>query len=391
MSIHHVIVFIHSLFNMNIQTFLTSRDDLPKHIPTFEQDFLYGLYQLNKAIELTKRTKQETDYNQNEMILEAIMILDQSVGIQMDSICKKIIGTTLSSYEGLIYLPIYIVRRVEYENCARKLNLSEMDIGQLHQPFEKDIWYIGDIVDQDFGSNYLIRATMLGNHFAKRVLDWLDPEKGNGINPIQGAGTEEYIKCIQNGNRQRAIELGTMMVTNDKKLDVRPDETIILRMKSNEKKAMSANNIAHLLAHGRQDIKQNVKEAIEYYRMAIEWGSTAALGNLGYIYYCGLGCIKRDGRLAKFYYEQAISKGERNHVPRNLACLYYQGAPGIKKDYAQATHYLLLGYYQGDLNAKRKCKQTLKLLSTMKFRFNFYVAKEIRKQCEQIINNNKHI
>lgn len=287
---------------------------------------------------------------------KAFRLLDTAAGLRAGARGFK--GATIPAENGLRCLPPYLVRRVEYERVMRRGNRSEMDIGAVHGEFT-DCWYYGDVKDVQGGVEYLMRACLCGNLFAKRVLEWLAPEEARrlGGKGLDG-GKEEWLRAIRMGERERAVELGRIVGAGGE--GVRPDATMLMRMSVKEQRALAANNIGWTLAHG-SGVERDVDEAIRYYDMAIEWGSAAACSNKGFLYHYGAeGELKRDGEMACRLYEMAIGRGERNHAPRNLGLLYAHGGGGGRRDVAKAVRWLLVGLREGNEEARGKCAISLK-------------------------------
>lgn len=354
------------------------RETLPKSFPGWKMlfmDALNLLYDTNFEIERDKTAR-------------LIQLMDAAVGIQQKS--NEYIGITLSSHMACKSLPLYFARGIEYESAARILNFTEMDITLIHQLLKlihSDVqdmrnWYVGDIKDMSCAVEYVMRATLTGNRFAKRVLDWLTPDGGRGVVTTTNGGRAEYIRAIRDGERERAIQLGRMMgggETGDER--VRADETVVMTMPPREQKAMSANNIGYLLQHGGQDIEADITESIKYYEMAVAWGSAPAASNLGHLYHCGTddSSISPDGARAERLYHLAIERGERNFAPRNLALLYMRGGHGVKSDMAEAARCLLLGIEQGDGQARAKCRKSMQaVIRSWKFKF---FPSSLKQQC----------
>lgn len=361
-------------------SFPEKREALPKSFPGWKMlftDALNILYDMNFEVE-----------PEPDEVARVIQLMDAAVGVQRKS--NEYIGITLSSHMACKSLPLYFARGIEYESAARLLNYTEMDIGLIHQVLKSvhsDVqdmrnWYIGDIKDMNCAIEYVMRATLAGNRFAKQILDWLTPDGGRGVVTTTNGGRSEYIRAIREGERERAIQLGRMMgggETGDER--VRPDETVVLAMPPREQKAMAANNIGYLLQHGGQDIDVDITESIKYYEMAVAWGSAAAASNLGYLYQCGTedSSIAPDGARAERLYHLAIERGERNFAPRNLALLYMRSCHGIKSDLAEAARCLLLGIEQGDGQARAKCRKSMQtIIRSWKFKF---FPSALKQQC----------
>ena len=279
----------------------------------------------------------------------AIRLLDSAVGLRPAVHAFR--GATLTSDVAVRCLPIYLVRRVEYERAARAANLSEMDIARIHAPFRDDPWYIGDVRDVKRGTEYLLKATMTGNRVAKHVLDWLAPRVWTRVDAA--GGKDEYFKAIRDGDRERAVELG-------RAVGQRPNETGMMRLGSAEQRAMAANNIGFMVARG-EGVEKNVMEAVKYYEMAIKCGSSAACVNLGLLFYNG-DEVGRDLVKARLLYETALERGERDYAPRNLGILLFHGGGGVKSDVVGAARLLLMGIREGNDDAKRKCRKSLAIV-----------------------------
>lgn len=309
--------------------------------------------------------------------------LDGAVGLIRDCERGTYHATTLSAVAGLRALPVYLVRRVEYESAMRRLNMSEMSIGALQTRFDEDVWYFGDIKHRERGVDYLLRATLCGNRFASRVLIWLAPERATGISVYKDGAREECLRAIRDCDRGRAVELGRMMEAAHVRGGQgfgRPDATMLVSMKPKEQKAMAANNIGYLLLHGAGGVQQDVGEGMRYYEMAVAWGSAAAASNLGFVYYAGAGTVRRDAYKAKQLYELAIERGERNFAPRNLAILLHHGGRGVKADVGEAARWLLVGIREADdIAARAKCRKSLGLLMRS-WRMRF-VSGTLRTEC----------
>lgn len=326
------------------------------------------------------------DDNRQKKVLR---LLDGAVGIRRIGE-NQYVGKTLTAHVGCKALPIYLVRPVEVEFVARRLNCTEMEIGRI-QKFLSQLsvdskgdslaWDMKDVKNKESAIEYLMRATLMSNRFAKSVLQWLAPSKAQGIEPTLGAPQAEYIRAIRGGDRLRAIQLGTMIAGGETSGGpIRPDRTFVMAMPLREREAMAANNIGYLLLHGDGGVGQDVREAIQYYEMALRWGSAAAASNLGHVYYTGAnGSIARDGQRAQQLYMLAVERGERSSAPRNMAVLLLHGAPGIKSDVSAAAHWLLLGLREGDEQARLKCERTMRLVLRC-WRFKF-VKKTLKRDC----------
>lgn len=331
-----------------------------------------------------KRSEKEKNWEQ-----EVVRLLDAACGIKRMN-GKRYVGRTLTTYMGCKALPVYLVRPVEVECVARRLNCTEMDIGRVHNFLgqlsndSKDgriTWDLNDVLDKKMGCEYLMRATLTGNKFAKRVLEWMAPVKAKDIVPTLGAAHAEYIRAINSGQRRLAIQMGTMVAGGETgKAPIRPDHTFVLAMPAHAREAMSANNIGYMLLHGLGGVNRNVEEAIKYFETAIKLGSAAGASNLGHVYFSGAnGGVVKDGQRAKQLYMLAVERGERSSAPRNLAVLLLRGAPGLRSDMQEAVRWLLLGLREGDNEARGKCEKTLRL--TMRSWRFVLVNKAMKRDC----------
>lgn len=314
-------------------------------------------------------------------VAEAIRLLDNAVGI--GTVRGRTVGLTLTAARAASCLPLYLVRRVEYESAARRLNISEMDITCLHSPFD-NARYIGDIRNLNAAVEYLLRAALTGNRFACELLSWLAPD-GDATTSKNGT-REKYLAAIRTNDMDTAIALGQVLGGgNVGGRSVRPDSTNFLQMSGKEQKATSANNIGYLLSHGTDEITASPARAMDYYRMAVDWGSASAASNMGFMYYTGAEGIARDGMAAYDYYKIAIARGERNYAPRNMGILLQHGAPGLKPDVNAAASYFLLALREGDDLAKLKAKKSLRtLMSSWK---RYLLPTQVRRECKGIVRN----
>lgn len=342
---------------------------LPKHVEGYERHARNALTLLQ-----TKKSKLGRH--------EAQRLLDASIGLSPQ--VRGWRGGTLSTYAGLQCLPVDIVRRVEYENVGRTLNMSEMQIATFHTLFRDD-WDAGHVADAGKCAEYLTRATLCGNRFANKVLTWLAPECAQGIDTTLSAGRAAYLEAIRMKRRARAVGLGRMMCGAEMGMgQARPDATAILEMDVRGQKAVAANNIGYVLVHGAEGIERDAVEAIKYYSMAMKWGSAAAACNLGHLFYVGADGVAACGTRAKGLYEMALRRGERNYAPRNLAILYHRGADGVKADVGKAARLLVLGIREGEGAARAKCRTSLKMVMRS-WRFVF-VSAEVKRACAQAVS-----
>lgn len=104
---------------------------------------------------------------------------------------------------------------------------------------------------------------------------------------------------------------------------------------------------------------------IEIYLEEINQGNTAAMTNLGSIYYTGR-CGEQSYEKALKYYEMADKAGERQ-ATENLGYCYYYGRVG-EPDYEKAYHYFVKGALDGHLNALYKVGDM--------YRYGYYVEKD---------------
>ena len=85
---------------------------------------------------------------------------------------------------------------------------------------------------------------------------------------------------------------------------------------------------------------------VDLYKDAAATGNTAALNDLGALYYDGRGC-EQDFTKAVFYYDAAAKLGNRQ-AQENLGYCYYYGR-NMPIDYEKAFHYFALGAFDGHL------------------------------------------
>jgi hypothetical protein len=95
-------------------------------------------------------------------------------------------------------------------------------------------------------------------------------------------------------------------------------------------------------------VAQSFKEAVEFYRMAAEYGHAEALYSLGYHYAQGLG-VERDEAAALDFYRRAAQAGSAPAM-NNLAYLYDVGE-GVPRDEDEALRLYRLAVDGGDAAA----------------------------------------
>lgn len=442
------------------------RLDLPKFRPGYRR--------------LMADARRLVETNDPSMASALMWKLDDATGIIASD---PPVGTTLTSASGCKVLPVAFVRGVEYEYLARAVNWTEMEITQMktllpdvyhhHQRYDDrpvgdddgdddgddekekkkygnklprrkrpgDI-YVGQVRDLACATDYLTRATITRNRYARRLLNWLKPHMTMTSvlqSPVHVA--RGFVEAVKQRDRERAIKLGRMIeawdggqwwIHHDRKynnnfsatttgdtahdfmnrggfgdtghtraveqyqdgldkrvrMQVRPDATMVLGMKPREQKAMAANNIAFLLHHGNEqhEIERDINEAVRYYEMAVAWGSASAACNLAHLYHHEYGL----GKKALGYYELALERGERNFTPRNIAQLLQNGTHDLPPNTVQAAYWLVIGIAQGDAQARMKCRTSLKHLTTS-LRYRFLAPPDVKRQCERVLCEPDHV
>lgn len=92
-------------------------------------------------------------------------------------------------------------------------------------------------------------------------------------------------------------------------------------------------------------VRKNGKKAFQYYQEAMELGCNSAVNNLGNCYYWGIGCKKDDAKAVELF-RRAIAAGDKDCAAYNLA-YRYRKAEGTEKDYAQAWKYFRMAALYG--------------------------------------------
>lgn len=315
-----------------------------------------------------------------------IQLLDNAAGIRTTPSGTH--GATRTADIGTRCLDPQIVRPVEYEGLARHLRLSELEVGLLHSLFSQDFRRF-HVSNEEIATDYLMRAIMRGNRYAKKVLDWLAPHHGRGLDGWSGlSGRLEYLRAIECKERERAVEIGRFLGGAEFGYGpARPDKTMLMTLSTQEQKAMSANNLGYLLLHGARGIEKNEKESVLYFRMAINWGSAAAASNLGLMYAKGNKAVERNCVRAKGLYELAIARGERDYAPRNLAILLAEGGNGVRRDYASSLRLLILSIKGAEGRGREKSAETLgRAVGSWRFRF---VGRELRSMCRAVLEEER--
>ena len=107
-------------------------------------------------------------------------------------------------------------------------------------------------------------------------------------------------------------------------------------------------NLGYMCNKG-EGVKQDYKEAVEWYRKAAEQGFAKAQSSLGTMYKHGQGA-KQDYNEAVMWYRQAAEQGCAN-AQCNLGRMYYEGQ-GVKQDHKQAIAWCRKAAEQGYAEAQ---------------------------------------
>ncbi len=77
------------------------------------------------------------------------------------------------------------------------------------------------------------------------------------------------------------------------------------------------------------------REALRWFKMAVEQGSRDAMNDLGYMHYYGIGVSKNDAEAVKLIY-LAADKGNKDAM-KNMSAVYKDGIGGMPKDEAESA------------------------------------------------------
>jgi len=99
-----------------------------------------------------------------------------------------------------------------------------------------------------------------------------------------------------------------------------------------------------------QGVKQDYKQAIEWYTKSAEQGNAFAQFNLGTLYYFGQG-VKQDFNKAIEWYTKSAEQGNAD-AQNNLGAIYAKGEEGVEQDYKQAVYWYTKSAEQGNAFAQ---------------------------------------
>jgi TPR repeat protein len=114
---------------------------------------------------------------------------------------------------------------------------------------------------------------------------------------------------------------------------------------------------AACLFHQYDGIKKDIKQAINYYLMAIEKGDINSMYNIALIYEQEKE-IERDMDKAIKYYSMAIAKGHIDSI-YNIANIFKNGYGGIEKDVDKALEYFYTGMMKKDSDCSLQFKEMI--------------------------------
>lgn len=92
--------------------------------------------------------------------------------------------------------------------------------------------------------------------------------------------------------------------------------------------------MGYLYHHG-EGVEKDYKEALKWYKEAIDLGGINAAYNIGLIYNNGAFGVEKDYKLAREWYMKA-SEDKHSNAMYYLGLLYHQGNDDVGKDYAEA-------------------------------------------------------
>lgn len=127
-----------------------------------------------------------------------------------------------------------------------------------------------------------------------------------------------------------------------------PEAVKWFRKAANLGNAEAQFNLGVMYANG-QSVKQDYAEAEKWYRKAAALGNTAAQFNLGNMYAFGRG-VKQDYSEVVQWYRKAAAQGDAD-AQCNLSVMYANGQ-GVKQDYAEGVKWLRKAAEQGHVNAQ---------------------------------------
>jgi TPR repeat protein len=161
------------------------------------------------------------------------------------------------------------------------------------------------------------------------------------------------------------------------------DEISLFYLKSTAKAgvASSQTNLALKYAKG-EGVAQDGKEAVKWYRKAVEQGYAEAQYNLGLMYAKGEG-VTQDDKKAFNWYRKAAEQGYAE-AQYNLGLIYYNGR-GVSPDYIQAYAWYNLAALSGDANAEK----SLRKIEVMMTSEQIAKAQELYRTLHKKIKANK--
>jgi len=122
-------------------------------------------------------------------------------------------------------------------------------------------------------------------------------------------------------------------------------EFVRLKVLAGKGDAHSQTLLAHKYALGK-GVKQDMKEAVRWYRVAGKKGEPKAQFNLGYMYYNGEG-LPRDYAKAADWFRKAAAQGHAG--AQGSLGLMYDNGEGVNEDNTEALRLYQLGAKNGDM------------------------------------------
>ena len=166
--------------------------------------------------------------------------------------------------------------------------------------------------------------------------------KGDGISKDYKKALEWWLKAADQGQVTAMVNVGNAYlsgwgVATDHMEAAKWYEKAAKKGSKDGKKYLSWawNYIGTDYHMGRKGLKQDDSQALKYWKMAAEGGSSTALDNLGNAYSSAWG-VEKDYKEATKWYQKAIDTGE-NAAYRHLGNLYFFGGYGIEKNYSKAV------------------------------------------------------
>ena len=121
-----------------------------------------------------------------------------------------------------------------------------------------------------------------------------------------------------------------------------------MKVKAEKGDANAQNYLGTAYQHG-EGLKQDIHEAIKWYRKAADQGEVYAQNNLGYIYDYGEG-VKTDYKKAVKWYQKAADQG-LDQGQFYLGLMYYE-AKGVTQNFKEAEKWFQKSAGQGDSSAQ---------------------------------------